>query len=222
MTAPVAAPENASALFRCSAVLLADAFATAVERAREPVADAAQDATVARVRRIAAALQDACAAEPAAVPFAADVIVYEAALAELAASESAAADARAFAARNAVLVAPRAADLASVFPVTGRHVRTERFRFDVASIVAAIADCDRLEPLLSAELCTVLFVAPAQAGSVRRFRIGEDVRLLLGSCDGTRDAAALAASARASADAVLELLEALRACNALTYRETPR
>lgn len=81
---------------------------------------------------------------------------------------------------------------------------------------------DRVEPLLAAAPCTVLLAASEEPPAVRRFRIGEDVRALLEACDGTCDAASIAAFARRPPSAVAGALEALRGHNVLTYHEDAR
>ena len=218
------AADDVAALFPCTERVLSDVFARALERAREsvPRQPDARGGADAVLRGVTEVLLAACAREPDVPAFAADVVAYEAALAALAASDGAAADARAFAEHNATLVPPGAGDLALVFPVTGKHVRVERFGCDVAALAEAIESCDRIEPLLSGGPCAVLFAVSDRARAVRRFRIGESVRALVEACDGTRDAAAIAAAAGEPAEAVLAALEALRAHDIVTYREGAR
>jgi hypothetical protein len=116
-----------------------------------------------------------------------DVAALEMATAALA-EEPGAADDAAFVARaNARLPAPAADEIRSLVPVSGRHVRIERYQFDVRAITRAIDDCDRLEPFVRPCPSTVMLLWASADSRPRIISVSPGTEALLAACDKRTD-----------------------------------
>jgi hypothetical protein len=214
--------------FPCTAVLLDDRIDNVVDRFCREASAAPDPDGAADSQRWLACVRAELAGADSTPAYAGDVAAYESAIAALMSSDDATADTIWTAERNAVLrELPWSTPLRQLVPVVGRHVRVERYTFNVPAIVAAIEECDRLEGRDQPETCVVLLRKSRTEPRPLMHIVSDGVRLLLALCDGRRDCARVLQALRVEAgeqpegfdERALDALEALRARDVLTYHE---
>jgi hypothetical protein len=213
--------------YPCTTLLLGDRANYLIERfCEDEPADACLD-TAAEVQRLLTFLQSEIARDASLPEYTEEVAAYEGAIGAIAVSDAARLDALFVAEHNMTLPEFRLGALSAHVPVVGRHVRVERYAFNVPRIVAAIEDCDRLEGVEQPAPCTVLLLKLTSVLRPNTLLISDGVRVLLALCDGQRDCAGIVRCLQAEAPTqkkgdferrILEACEALRAKNVLTYR----
>jgi hypothetical protein len=169
--------------FTCTQPLVGDALSMAAQRfcsKKRVAAVTTHDMASCWASCLNAVIDDAIAP-----PYAADVLEYEAIVADVALSSAAACDARLAASRNAT----RHLDSADsrFIPVTGDHVRLAHFHFDAPAIAYAIEKCDRLGELQQPSSRTVLFVRQPPECRPSVMYITTGIEMLLLRCNGDDD-----------------------------------
>jgi hypothetical protein len=214
--------------FPCTLLLLGDHADAAVEQFfRESLLKTCTGG-ISDPERLLTHLEAVIAQAPDVPGYTQDVAAYEGAAATLATSDEAGREAQSVAEHNASRQVCPTEVLRRLVPIVGRHVRVERYRFNVPGIIAAIEGCDRLEGRDQPAPCIVLLLKTLDQPRAHALLISEGVQMLLGLCDGQRDCAAVAQSLHEGVSderadlfdqRVFEAIELLRAKNVLTYRE---